>query len=228
MNKQTRRGLSKTKINRNSFKENIELTVLGINANNILNKLESFESWLKEKSPAIFVIQETKVPSIGQIQTFKTSQYQMFEQIREANPALGGGLCVGVTQDLPSSLLREGGEDVECISDQVQVGQQELVVVCGYGPQENASLSRKEAFWQYLEQEVQEASREEKMLIIQMDSNAWLGSKKIPGDPNKIPNSNGKMFGRFLERNSSIHIVNSLPVCEGVITRQRITELLHE
>ena len=168
------------------MKENVELTILGINSNNILNKLDLFESWLKEKSPAIFMLQETKVPSIGQIQTFSTKKYQMYEQIQEINPALGGGLCVGVTQDLPSALLREGGEGVECISVQVQLGQQEMVVVGGYGPQENASPSRKEAFWQYLEREVQEASREEKMLLIQMDSNAWLGQNVIPGDPNKI------------------------------------------
>ena len=104
------------------MKETIAMTILGVNANKILNKLDSLENWLKEKSPAIFLIQETKVPSIGQIQTATTSQYQMYEQIREVNPSLGGGLCVGVTKDLPSSLLREGGDNVECISVQVQVG----------------------------------------------------------------------------------------------------------
>ena len=31
-----------------------------------------------------------------------------------------------------------------------------------------------------------------------------------------------------MERNTNIHLVNALPVCKGVITRQRNTELLNE
>ena len=90
--------------------------------------------------------------------------------------------------------------EVECISVQVKVGQQELLVVCGYRPQENAGLAKKERFWQYLEREVEEDSREEKMLLIQMDSNSWLGKKIIPRDRNIIPNSNRKcLLGFFRE-----------------------------
>ena len=149
------------------------MTIIGVNANNLLNKIESFENWLKEKSPAIFIIQETKVPWTGQMKTISTSNFQIYEQIREVNPALGGGLCIGVSKNFPSTVLREGGSEAECISVQVELGQQQLVVVCGYGPQENAGLAKKESFWQYLEREVEEASREEKMRVIQMDSNSW-------------------------------------------------------
>ena len=66
------------------------------------------------------------------------------------------------------------------------------------------------------------------MLVIQMDSNAWLGNNTIPGDPNLLQNSNGKMFSRFLERNKNITLVNSMSICEGVSTRQRTTDLLNE
>ena len=203
------------------------MTILGVNANNLLNKIDSFKNWLKEKSPAIFIVQETKVPTLGQLKTI-SNQFQIYEQIRENNPGLGGGICIGVSKNLHSTLLREGGVDVECISVLVEVGQHEIVVVCGYGPQENAGLAKKESFWHYLEREVEEASREDKMLVIQMDSNSWLGKNTIPGDPNLIPNSNGKMFASFLQRNSNITLVNSLAECEGVITRQRVTDLLNE
>ena len=203
------------------------MTILGVNANNLLNKIDSFKNWIKEKSPAILIVKETKVPTLGQLKMI-SNQFQIYEQIRENNPGLGGGICIGVSKNLHSILLREGGSDVECISVQVEVGQQEIVVVCGYGPQENASLAKKESFWQYLEREVEEASREDKLLVIQMDSNAWLGKNTIPGDPNLIPNSNGKMFASFLQRNSNITLVNSLAVCEGVITRQGVTDLLNE
>ena len=97
---------------------------------------------------------------------------------------MGGGLCVGVSKDLPFMLIRERGDEVECISVEVEVGQQRLVVVCGYGPQVSATPDKKQMFWDYLEQEVHEASRDEKMLLIQMDANAWLGGNIIPGDPN--------------------------------------------
>ena len=147
------------------------MNIIGINAAGILSKLDSFDNWIKERLPTIFTLQETKVSMIGQIKSETIDKYQLYEQIRTINPSQGGGLCIGVTRDLPSSLLREGGEEAECLTVQVEVGQQELVVVCGYGPQVIATPDRKEQYWAYLEREVEEASREEKMIIIQMDSN---------------------------------------------------------
>ena len=124
------------------------MIVFGVNANKILNKIDSLDHWIKEKEPSIFCIQETKVPAIGQIQTSTTNKYQIYEQIRELNPAQGGGLCIGINKDLPSTLIRYGGEKVESLTVQVELGLQELVVVCGYGPQENSGITRKEDFWQ--------------------------------------------------------------------------------
>ena len=196
------------------------MNILGVNAAGILGKIDSFENWLKVKMPAIFSIQETKVSRKGLIQCESTNTFQLYEQIRLVNPGAGGGLCVAVAQELPSALLREGGDEVECISVQVQVGQQSLVFVCGYGPQLSASPARKEQFWDYLEREVQEAAREEKMIVIQMDANSWLGGNFIQGDPNKQTNGNGKLFRDFLQRNNNIKLVNAMSLCEGVITRQ--------
>ena len=108
--------------------------MFGVNANKILNKIYSFDIWVKEKEPAIFCIHEKKVPAIGQIKTTTTNKYQLYEQIRSVNPGMGVGLCIGIKKELPSTLIREGGEDAECLTVQVEVGQQELVMVCGYGP----------------------------------------------------------------------------------------------
>ena len=49
---------------------------------------------------------------------------------------------------------------------------------------------------------------------------ANLGSDIIPGDPN-IQNENGKLFNNFLKRHPQLVVVNSLPICRGLITRQR-------
>ena len=55
-----------------------------------------------------------------------------------------------------------------------------------------------------------------------MDSNAWAGSNIIPNDPNP-QNMNGKMLEAFLNRNPGMIVVNSLPICSGLITRRRKT-----
>ena len=56
-----------------------------------------------------------------------------------------------------------------------------------------------------------------------MDGNLWAGSNLIPGDPNQ-QNANGRLFQHFLQRNTHLVCVNSLDVCEGLITRVRNTK----
>ena len=83
-------------------------------------------------------------------------------------------------------------------------------------------MKRKTLFWEYLEKEVEDAALEDQALIIQMDSNCYAGSQLVPKDPNP-QNENGKLLQRFMERNPTLRIVNSLSICKGVITRQRST-----
>ena len=56
-----------------------------------------------------------------------------------------------------------------------------------------------------------------------MDGNLHAGIDLVNGDPN-IQNKNGKLFMEFLKRNPVLTVVNSLSICKGVITRQRILE----
>ena len=64
-------------------------------------------------------------------------------------------------------------------------------------------------------------------LIIQMDGNLWAGPNLVPGDPNP-ENNNGKMFKAFLSKFPHLTVINSMDVCEGIITRQRITKTKNE
>ena len=64
-------------------------------------------------------------------------------------------------------------------------------------------------------------------MIIEIDSNSWAGSSIIPNDP-YIQYSNGKLLELFLKRNKGMCLVNSLPLCKGLITRKRHTENTHE
>ena len=58
--------------------------------------------------------------------------------------------------------------------------------------------------------------------ILQTDSNAHLGTDVINADVNE-QNANGKYIVQFLERMPSHTLINSLPLCEGKITRMRKT-----
>ena len=48
----------------------------------------------------------------------------------------------------------------------------------------------------------------------------WAGPKIIPGDP-RPQNYNGRLFEQFLQQNPHLTVVNSLSLCEGLITRRR-------
>ena len=59
--------------------------------------------------------------------------------------------------------------------------------------------------------------------VLHFDGNLWAGKDIIPGDP-RPQNRNGKLFQEFLARNSHLTVVNSLSICEGIITRRRIKD----
>ena len=154
--------------------------------------------------------------------------YQVFELRRqkdkdEGGKGLeGGGIAVGALHELKPVLTREGDDDAECLSIEIKVANQKFLCVTGYGPQLSDSADRKTKFWNYLEEEVKSADDRDIGIIIQIDSNSWVGEDIIPNDPNK-QNSNGKLVKEFLERNVALSVVNSLSLCKGSITRQRTT-----
>ena len=139
----------------------------------------------------------------------------------------GGGLAVGALHALNPVLLRQGNDEVECMTVEVTTGLTRLRCVIGYGPQLTDSPTRKENFWKYLDKEVINAQEEGVGIIIEIDSNAWAGKGILPNDPNN-QNNNGKHLEEFLRRNKNITLVNALPLCEGSITRKRITKCLNE
>ena len=122
-----------------------------------------------------------------------------------------------------------GTDATEAISVKVNVNKFEIRLIVGYGAQESdrqaklfemSQVERKMLLWDFLKVEVNEAEQMEQGLIIQIDAKAHLGLNIIKGDPNHR-NANGKMFSEFLERNPEITVVNSLDLCQGIITRKR-------
>ena len=164
------------------------------------------------------MVEETKLKSHETIQCEAISDFQVFYLSRQKSQ--GGGVALGVNKIFESTLLNEGDDETEVISVLVVVGDIEIRVIVGYGPQENALREKKEKFWDFIENEVVQADSEHQGVIIQIDGNLHAGEELLKDDPNP-QNQNGKFFMDFLRRNSMLSVVNTQDICEGLITRQR-------
>ena len=205
--------------NRNKITKMHSIKFYGINAAGIKCKQKSFENVLITIKPQIWTIQETKLKPNEKINCEALNEYQVYYLSRQHSQ--GGGLALGVSKDIESALIREGDDDTEILSVQIVAGDFPIRIVTGYGPQENSNSSKKEKFWEFLEQELIQAEIENQGLLVQIDGNLHAGPQLVKQDPNP-QNNNGKIFMDFLERNPNLVVVNTLDLCEGIITRKRI------
>ena len=170
--------------------------------------------------PSVFMIEETKLKEEGQIKL--GDDYVIYEQVRK-NEKGGGGLALGALKELNPCWVNEGKENVESISINIFLNNMKIRCCVAYGPQENDTIENKDAFWDHLDREVTEAEISGSGFVLQFDANLWAGSKIIPGDP-RPQNKNGKLLEQFLNRNPRLSVVNSLPECQGLITRSRMKD----
>ena len=177
-----------------------------------------------ELKPCVFFAQETKFREEGNIKL--GDEYIVYELLRK-NEKGGGGLALGCQQNLNPCLVSEGNEMVEAISVDIFIKNMKIRCCAAYGPQENDKTEKKEAFWDHLDKEVDEAEKSGAGFILQFDGNLWAGDEIIPDDP-RPQNKNGKIFQQFLLRNPRLTVVNSLPVCRGLVTRSRIKDGVKE
>ena len=185
-----------------------------------MSKLESFENLLVKEEPSVFSLQETKCKKPNKIRTESTRNYTIYELLRKNSG--GGGLCIGVHNDLQPVWIAQGDDEVEVLVVEFWVNEFPIRIVNGYGPQVGDSSERKRKFWEFIEREVANAIVAGAGFLLQMDGNCHLGKELIKDDVN-VQNINGKYFKEFLERNPHLTLMNSLPLCEGTITRMRKT-----
>ena len=152
----------------------------------------------------------------------KFENFDVFELVRESQNG-GGGLALGCVKDLQAAWVREGDDVVEALSVDIFVKKKKIRCCIAYGCQESDTEDRKNAFWDYMEEEVALAELSDAGFILHMDGNLWAGENIIPGDP-RSQNRNGKKFQNFLEKHPNLTVVNSLPLCSGLITRRRDKE----
>ena len=184
-----------------------EFNIVGLNAAGLSSKLHSFDKLLTVLTPSVFCIQESRMKSQSRIKTENTKNYTIYEILRKSSN--GGGLAIGVHNDLTSAWVSDG-----------ETSNFPICIVNGYGPQENDSIERKQKFWSRLGQEVEDSLSSDSGFILEMDGNLHIGSETIPGDPN-FCNNNGKLLKTFLAKFPQLKLVNSSNLCSGVITRMR-------
>ena len=215
--KRVRRGKRKSS---QGFEKSLRF--MGVNSAGLKSKMTTFKKVLNDLQPSVFCIEETKYKETGKL---KFENYVVFESVR-GNGVAGGGLALGCLTDLNPAWVRDGGDAVEAISVDIFLRSMKIRCCAAYGPQENDAIANKEAFWQYLDEDVSAAKSGGAGYILHCDGNLWAGKGVIPGDP-RPQNRNGQFFQEFLERNN-LTAVNSLSICEGLITRRRIKDDITE
>ena len=208
------RRIRKSPKNRNVLKS---LRLIGVNSAGLRSKLMTFKKVLDDLKPGVFFVEETKMKETGKL---KFENYVVYEKVRKSRDG-GGGIAIGCLKELYPAWVREGDEEIETLSVNIFVQNMKIRCCVAYGCQESELNDKKELFWKYLDEEVEEAAKDGSGLIIQFDGNLWAGSQMIPNDP-RPQNRNGKFFENFLKRNPNLTVVNALDLCDGLITRSRI------
>ena len=212
-NKGNKNGKSKTTIQN----AGVSFSILGTNADGIKPKVESLYAAMNYFKPSVVLLQETKVTKPG---TLKIPGYQVFEKIRTDKG--GGGLLAAVDEHLTPLLISTGNEEAEIMTVQVSVGNYQMRIINGYGPQEDEPKQIIYSFWEEIEKEVIEAVENNCMVLVELDANAKIGKEHIKGDPHECT-QNGKLLLEMVKRKNLV-IANALDICKGVITRERITK----
>ena len=185
---------------------NSRLVIISANANSLKNKIMSLKFNMDLIKPHIVVIQETKIKRKSQLHF---EGYRPFATLRGDN---GGGLLVACLNSLNAVLVI-----------QVVLGNRNIRIIAGYGPQECAPVVVREKYRNTVEEQTERAHLAGCSVIIAEDANAKLGSDVIPGAPNQM-SENGKLLHAMIQRQQLSIINNSDKCIGGPVTRCRETK----
>ena len=101
------------------------------------------------------------------IKTNNFNNFQVFElkrvkeRVEGGKGMAGGGLAVGAVHGLDPVLTRQGDDEAECLSMEINAGSHEFLIVTDYGPLIGDGPVRKKSAWKYLSEEVISANMKE-------------------------------------------------------------------
>ena len=212
-----RGGVNKKGYNMNT-KVVTNVKVFATNGAGVKNgKVNSLNAEVRSSRANIVMIQETHCTQKGKI--LMDNHFVVFEAIWEKK---GGGTLLAIHEDLNPKLIEEYNDDFELLVVETNTKEKTIRIITGYGPQECWDEAKRIPFFLALETEIEKAELGGKSLIIEMDANAKLGTKFIPGDPHQMT-PNDELLSAIVERNNLI-VANSSDKCSGTITRKRVTK----
>ena len=194
----------------------VKLNIFSTNAASLKSKIKSFRSELRRSNAGAFTLQETHYTKKGRV---SIPDFIVFEAIRKGK--IKGGTMIGVHKALNPHLITELNDPFELLVVEIKIGKREIRLISGYGPQESWSPEQREPFFLALEEEINKADLAGKSVIVEADFNSKLGTQFIPNDPH-TQDKNGKLLANIIMR-QRLCVANGLGVCEGVITRKRVT-----
>ena len=180
-------------------------------------KIQSLNAEIRSTMANIVMIQETHCTQKGKIPM--DNHFVVFEAIRKKK---GGGTLLAIHEDLNPKLIEEYNDEFELLVVEINTKERTIRIITGYGPQECWDEAKRIPFFLALETEIEKAELGGKSVIIEMDANAKLGPKFIPGDPHAIT-PNGEILAAIVERHNLI-VANGSKECSGIITRKRVTK----
>ena len=190
------------KRNRKISKVEKNITIFSANCAGCSNKIKSLEDNVNHIGAGIFTLQETHFKRKRRL-NHKFSEFEIFESIRKKQK---GGTLIGAHKSLQPILIEEYSEDFELIVIEVKIGEKDVRIITGYGPQENWKIEDRMPFFQKLEEEIVKAQSNLKPVFIQMDANSKLGPEMIAGDPH-TQSENGKILAGIISRNALVVII---------------------
>ena len=194
------------------------LKIFATNGAGVKNgKIQSLNAEIRSTMANIVMIQETHCTQKGKIPM--DNHFVVFEAIRKKK---GGGTLLAIHEDLNPKLIEEYNDEFELLVVEINTKERTIRIITGYGPQECWDEAKRIPFFLALETEIEKAELGGKSVIIEMDANAKLGPKFIPGDQHAIT-PNGEILAAIVERHNLI-VANGSKECSGIITRKRVTK----
>ena len=136
-------------------------------------KVKSLQAAVQQTNANLVTIQETHSKRKGKIQI---KDHIVFEAIRKAK---GGGTMISGHKDLNPKLIEQYEDEFELLVVEIELKQNKVRVISGYGPQENWPEEKRMPFFIALETEVEKAALAGRSVIVEMDANAKLRKKFI-------------------------------------------------
>ena len=136
------------------------MPIFSANCAGCANKVQSLINNVNHIGAAIFTLQETHFKRKGRLNS-KFDDFQIFESIRNKQK---GGTLIGVHKSLSPILIEEYSEEFELLVVEIQLGGEDIIIISGYGPQENWRLEERAPFFSALEEEIVKAKTSDKAI----------------------------------------------------------------